>query len=203
MNVRTLLIASGIFLVSVAAVLLGVQLYERNTSFRGSEIDPAPPAFSFELERADGSLYRVADQQGKVVLLFFGYTNCPDFCPTTMAEFRRIYEDLAEDDLTDLVEFVFITVDPERDDPDTVDTYVTNFNSHFTGLSGTEEDLLPVWDGYFVFREIQDEGSEAGYLVAHSTRVYVIDQQGRLRLTFPFGMEPEDMARDIRKLLDE
>lgn len=203
MNVRTLLIASGIFLVSVAAVLLGVQLYERNTSFRGSEIEPAPPAYPFELEQADGSSYSLAAQEGKVVLVFFGYANCPDFCPATLAEYRRIYQDLDEDDLAGEVEFVFITVDPERDDPETIETYVSNFNSHFVGLSGTEDELQPVWDGYFVFRERQDVDSEAGYLMAHSTRVYVIDQNGRLRLTFPFGMEANDMARDIRKLLDE
>lgn len=203
MNVRALLIASGILLVSIAAVLLGVQLYERNASFRGSEIDPPPPAFAFELERGDGSVYRLADQGGKVVLVFFGYTNCPDFCPATLAEYRRIYEDLDEDDLADQVEFVFITIDPERDDLETIETYVTSFNSDFVGLGGAEAALQPVWDGYFVFREKQDVDSEAGYLMAHSTRVYVIDPAGRLRLTFPFGMEAGDMARDVRKLLDE
>lgn len=203
MNKRTLLIASGIFFVSVAAVLLGAQIYANNNSFRGSLIEPAPPAYEFAIEQADGSTYRLADQQGKVVLLFFGYANCPDFCPATLAEFRRAYEALAEDGLQSQVEFVFITIDPERDDPDSVDAFVSSFNPNFVGLSASEEDLQPVWDGYFVFREKQDVGSEAGYLMSHSTRVYTIDTDGNLRLTFPFGMTGEDMSHDVRMLLEE
>lgn len=203
MNKRTLLISSGIFFVAVAAVLLGAQIYENSTSFRGSEIAPAPPATDFALERANGQVYRLSDQEGKVVLLFFGYANCPDFCPATLAEFRRAHEQLAEDDLADQVEFVVITIDPERDDSESIDAFVSSFNPDFVGLSGTEEELQPVWDGYFVFRERQNVDSEAGYLMAHSTRVYAVDKFGQLRLTYPFGQTAEDMVRDVRKLLNE
>ena len=203
MNRRNLLIGSGVFFVALAAVLLGIQLYTDAGTFRGSEIDPAPPATDFALREADGRLFRLSSQQDKVVLLFFGYANCPDFCPATLAEFRRVYEDLADDDLTDQVEFVFITIDPERDDPETAAAYAASFNPAFVGLSASEEELQPVWDGYFVVREKEEVGSEAGYLMAHTTRVYAIDKEGRLRLTFPFGQGAEDMSQDVRRLLRE
>jgi protein SCO1/2 len=203
MNKRTLLIASGIFFVSVAAVLLGAQIYANNNTFRGSLIEPAPPAHAFALQQANGDTYRLADQRGRVVLLFFGYANCPDFCPATLAEFRRAYEDLAEDGLQTEIDFVFITIDPERDDPESIEAFVSSFNPNFVGLSGSEEELQPIWDGYFVFREKQEVGSEAGYLMAHSTRVYAIDKDGNLRLTFPFGQTGEDMSHDVRMLLQE
>ena|SRR3990172_628038 len=202
MNLRKFLIGTGLVMVGIAALLLGVQTYERSQSFRGSLIEPSPPAWPIDLEQADGTLFSLDDQKGKVVLLFFGYANCPDFCPATLAEFKQIHEDLDPEQVNQ-VEFVFITIDPERDTPQTIADFVNGFDPDFIGLSGSEEELQPIWDGYFVYREKQDVGSEAGYLMAHTTRVYVVDKQGRLRLTFPYGMAAEDMTRDIRRLLEE
>jgi protein SCO1/2 len=202
MNLRKFLIGTGLVMVGIAALLLGVQTYERSQSFRGSLIEPSPPAWPIDLELADGTLFSLDDQKGKVILLFFGYANCPDFCPTTLAEFKQIYDDLGPEQVGQ-VEFVFITIDPERDTPQAIADFVNGFDPDFIGLSGSEEELQPIWDGYFVYREKQNVGSEAGYLMAHTTRVYVVDKQGRLRLTFPYGMAAEDMTRDIRRLLEE
>src|SRR3990172_13312343 len=128
MNLRKFLIGTGLVMVGIAALLLGVQTYERSQSFRGSLIEPSPPAWPIDLEQADGTLFSLDDQRGRVVLLFFGYANCPDFCPATLAEFRRAYENLSEDGLQTEVDFVFITIDPERDDPESIEAFVSSFN---------------------------------------------------------------------------
>jgi protein SCO1/2 len=201
MNARTVLIGLGVLLVGVAVLLVGMQLYAGGQSFQGSVIEPSPPAFDFELQRASGEAFRLSDEQGKVVLLFFGYANCPDFCPTTLSDFKKVHENLGEEAAG--VDFVFVTIDPERDSPELIDQFVTSFDPDFIGLSGSEEELQPVWDGYFVVREKQETDSETGYLMAHSTRVYVIDQVGRLRLTFPYGLGSDAMTSDVRRLLAE
>ncbi|MDA1330431.1 MAG: SCO family protein [Chloroflexi bacterium] len=201
MNARTVLIGTGVLLVAVAALLIGMQLYSGGQNFQGSAIEPSPPAFNFELQRTNGNSFRLDEERGKVVLIFFGYANCPDVCPTTLADYKKIHENLG-DQAAD-VDFVFITVDPERDSPEAIAQFVTAFNSDFIGLSGNGEELQPVWDGYFVARQKQESDSEAGYLMAHTPRVYVVDKAGFLRLTFPFGLDADAMTSDVRRLLAE
>jgi protein SCO1/2 len=116
-------------------------------------------------------------------------------------EYKQIASELGED--SDQVVFTFITVDPQRDTPEQLKTYVQGFNSAFIGLTGTEDELEKVYDNYGVYREVQDSDSAAGYLVDHTARIYVLDQQGQLKITFPFGMDIKAMTDDIRHLLDE
>lgn len=196
---RTVWLVFGAVLVG----LLGVWLvaFARPYSFHGSLIDPPVPAPAIELSRADGSLYRLSDQEGKLILLFFGYTTCPDFCPATMAEMKRVKAELAA--YADLLEVVFITVDPQRDSPERTQSYAAGFDPQFIGLSGSEEELSPVWKAYGVYRQIQEGQSALGYLVDHSTRVYLIDPAGNLRLTYSYGTPPQDIAADIRQILKE
>ncbi|KAA3644048.1 MAG: SCO family protein [Chloroflexi bacterium] len=184
-------------LIVVAVTVFFPQPYE----YQGSLIEPPADSYAFALTKEDGTTYRLQDQQGKVVLIFFGYANCPDVCPTTLSDFKKIQGQLA--DQADQVEFVFITIDPERDTPQDIENYVSAFDPSFVGLSGSVEELQSVWDGYFVYRAKVESGSEAGYLMDHTARVYVIDQQGNLRLTFPFGMEADAMAADIAQLVDQ
>ena len=172
-----------------------------NYDYQGSMIDPPVPAVDFSLTQQDGSSFTLNQQQGKVVLIFFGYANCPDVCPTTLADFKRVHEALG-DQASD-VEFVFITVDPERDTPEIIADYVAAFNPDFVGLSGTEEELQPVWDAYYVVRNKVESDSALGYLMEHSARVMVIDKQGMLRMTFPFGMAAEAITEDVQHLLAE
>jgi protein SCO1/2 len=201
MNLRTNLIVVGSLLVGLAALLLGVQIFESNRAFNGSLIEPSPPAVDFTLSNSDGSDYHLANRKGQIVLIFFGYANCPDVCPTTLAEFRNMHAELGED--ADLVDFVFITIDPERDASTDIERYVKSFNENFIGLSGQPEELRSVWDGYWVFREKQESDSEAGYLMAHTSRVYLVDKAGNLRLTFPFGVTASAMLDDVERLLKE
>ncbi len=194
-----------IWLVSVAVLagLLAVWLlaFSQPYSFHGSVIEPPIPAPPIELNRADGTMYRLSDRQGKIILIFFGYTTCPDFCPATMAEMKRVKADLAA--FADRLDVVFITVDPQRDTPERIHAYATGFDPQFIGLSGSEEELSPIWKAYGVYRQIQEGQSALGYLVDHSTRVYLIDPSGNLRLTFSYGTPPQDIAADIRQILKE
>lgn len=177
------------------------QVTAQNYTYQGSLIDPPVEAAEFELTDHNGDLFRLSDQRGKVVLIFFGYTHCPDVCPVTLSEFRQIKSKLG--DQSEKVEYVFITVDPERDTWESLGAYLENFDPTFIGLSGTREELQQVWQDYGVYQAKQESGSSAGYLVDHTARVYAIDINGNWRLTYPFGMEPEKIYQDVRHLIKE
>jgi protein SCO1 len=185
----------------IAAVTAGVFLFSKPDAFRGTTYgEPYPVAAEIELTRADGTHFRLSDMRGKIVMLFFGYTSCPDICPTTMAELKQALEKAG--DKANQVQVIFVTVDPQRDTPERVQEYVNHFNSEFIGLSGSESELAKVWHDYGVFREIADGSSAAGYLVNHTARVTLIDQQGNLRVSFPFDTPVEDVVHDLKLLLD-
>ena len=188
-------------LIGLAAILGVWQVAERNYTYQGSLIDPPAVAADFELVDQNGQPFRLSDQHSQVVLIFFGYTNCPDVCPVTLSDFRRVKQQLG--DQAGDVRFVFITVDPERDSQERLKAYLQGFDPAFVGLSGEPDTLQPVWTDYGVLVEKQETASAAGYLIDHTARVYAIDRQGNWRLTYPFGMEPEKMARDVAHLLKE
>jgi len=184
-----------------AVLLIWILAFASPYQLHGSEITTQVKAPDIELGRADGSHFSLASLERKVVLIFFGYTSCPDVCPTTLAEMKRVQTELG--DLASRVEFVFITVDPQRDTPDRTQAYAGGFSQAFIGLSGTETDLEPVWRGYGVYRKIQDSQSAAGYMVDHSARVYLVDAAGNLRVTYPYGTPVDDLVGDVRFLLKE
>jgi protein SCO1/2 len=156
------------------------------SSFRGSMLDEPVDVPDFALTDENGGLFRLSDQQGNVVLLFFGYTSCPDVCPTTLATWRKVHEALGED--AERVRFVFVTVDPERD---------------FIGLTGAPDELDPVYEAFDVYYEKDtSSGSALGYLINHTATTFVLDPQGRWRLRETYGTEAEDIVHDIRQLLD-
>jgi len=198
MKSRYILLGLGV-LVGVALILTGWQYFQPAYTFRGSLIDPPVPAADFELTDQHGQTFRLSEHNGKIVLLFFGYTNCPDVCPLTLSEFKRIKASLGSQ--ASDVRFVFITVDPERDTGEVLGQYIQNFDTDFVGLSGEREVLEGVWKDYGVYQAKQDVGSAAGYLVDHTARTYLVDKQGNWRLTYPFEMDPEDITRDVRHLL--
>jgi protein SCO1/2 len=173
----------------------------RPYTLRGSVIENPQAAPDFVLTDQNGQAFRLSEQQGKVVVMFFGYTTCPDVCPTTLAELKKVWADLEQG--ADAVRIVFVTVDPQRDTTQRLHDYLAAYNPAFYGLTGDEADLQLVWNAYGVFRYVRDEGSAAGYLVDHSARTYVIDRQGRLRLTYTFGTPVKDMVADLRYLVKE
>jgi protein SCO1/2 len=200
MNRKTLWVGILSLLVVVGAVL--TLFFAKPASFRGTSYgEPYPQAADFELYQSNGETFRLSEQKGKIVLLFFGYTACPDVCPTTLAELRVLMEELG--DKTEQVQVVFVSVDPERDTPEKIQEYVEHFNADFIGLTGDPEDLQVIWDDYGVFRERVESESAFGYIINHTARTYLIDQNGNLRLSFGFQTPVEDMVHDIEILLNQ
>jgi protein SCO1/2 len=198
---RKILLVGLVSFLLIATVAAGVFLFSKPDTFRGTAYaEPYPVASEFELTRQDGAQFRLSEMRGKVVLLFFGYTSCPDVCPTTMAELKQALEKVGAD--ADQVQVVYVTVDPQRDTPERVQKYVSHFNPDFIGLSGSESELAKVWNDYGVFREIVDGTSAAGYLVNHTARVTMIDQQGNLRVSFPFDTPVENIVHDLELLIE-
>jgi protein SCO1/2 len=195
MDKKILLVGLGLFLL-IGAVAAGVFLFSKPASFRGTiYAEPYPVAAEIELTRANGTSFRLSEMRGKIVLLFFGYTACPDVCPTTMADLRQALEKIGAQ--ADQVQVVYVTVDPQRDTPERVQEYVDHFNPNFIGLSGSEAELAEVWNAYGIFREIPNGTSAAGYLVNHTARVTLIDQQGNLRVSYPFDTAVESVVHDL------
>ena len=187
----------------IGIVIVGVLLFGKPADFRGAAyVEPYPAAPDFELTQADGTSFRLSEKRGEIVLLFFGYTSCPDVCPTTLAELNQTLEKLGED-AANRVQVIFVTVDPDRDTPERTQEYVNHFNTSFIGLSGTEAELTTVWDDYGVFREIVDGTSAAGYIVNHTARVTLIDGDGNLRVSFNFDTPVEDIVYDLKLILKE
>lgn len=201
MNSKTLSGVGIVLSILILGVYFAAQQAARRFTLNGSVIEPALAAADFELTQANGEVFRLSGQRGKVVLIFFGYTNCPDFCPTTLSEFKLIHQEL--DDLSAQVEFVFITIDPERDSAEKMQSYAQAFHPDFIGLSGDQETLQPIWEAFFVYRQKAEVGSAAGYLMEHSTRVIVVDKIGNFRMTFPYGLAANAMAADLIHLLNE
>lgn len=171
-----------------------------SADFAGRELTPPLPATDFTLKATNGSDFRLSQLRGKVVLISFGYTFCPDVCPTTLVELSQVRTRLG--DAAKRVQVAFITLDPDRDTLERLRLYTTAFDPSFIGLTGSDEQLAQVRKAYGVMAEKQVvSGTAAPYLIAHSAYTYVIDREGRLRLLFPFGLSVEEMAGDIMQLL--
>ncbi len=174
-------------------------LFSKSDSFRGTAYNkPYPPAPNFELTRSNGDSFRLSDQRGKILLLFFGYTFCPDVCPATLAELNMALNKIP--DKVDSVQVIFVTVDPDRDTPQITQEYVGHFNPSFIGLSGPILDLGKIWQDYGIFREVVTSDS-AVTTVSHTARVVLIDKDGNLRLSYPFGTPVEDIVYDLNLIL--
>jgi protein SCO1 len=170
-------------------------------TYKGVLIDPPARAADFELINQDNQPFRLSQQHGKVVLLFFGYTNCPDVCPITLAQFKEIKDQLGEK--ASQVQFVMITVDPQRDTTEQLQAYLGKFDPEFVGLTGEPAVLKNVWKDYGVYQEAQDVQGSLDYLVDHTARIYTIDPAGNWRLNYPFGMETGQIVQDLLHLLQD
>ena len=139
------------------------------------------------------------DFKGKVVVLFFGYTQCPDVCPTTMADLAQAMKLLGPK--SDEVQVLFVTVDPERDTQQVLAEYVPSFDSRFLGLHGTPEQMAETAKNFKIFyTKVEDKG-KSGYTIDHSAGVYVFDKQGHVRIYVKYGQKPAEIAHDLKTLL--
>jgi protein SCO1/2 len=190
----------AIFLTSlILASLPGCSGKPRNLN--GSPYEPPKPAPALDLQTLAGDTFDLSTLQGDIVLVYFGYTYCPDVCPTTLAEVKLIFEQLG--DQAERVHLIMVTVDPERDTPQVLNAYLDRFNPRFLGLWGQGEKLERVLSSYGVFAQKEPSDDPDHYLVSHSARLFIIDQEGMLRSNYSFGTPREDILSDIEYLLEE
>ena len=168
-------------------------------SFKGSDVTGSSFGRDFSLTDAGGATRTLADYRGKAVVVFFGYTQCPDVCPTTLSTLAETMKLLGPD--ADRVQVVFITVDPERDTPALLAEYVPAFDKRFLGLSGNAEATERVAKEFKVIYQKQPGATPTTYTMDHSAGVFVFDPQGRLRLYARNGQGPDAFAHDLRELL--
>ncbi len=158
---------------------------------------PAPP---FELTTETGERGELADFEGSVVLMYFGYTFCPDICPASLAELATALDSLDPADRSD-VQVVMVSVDPARDTPEALDTYLGHFDDSFVGFTGTDEEIAAVTAAYNVYYEVAEGSPATSYLVDHWSGVYVIDRDGNLVGSFGFETSGEEIAADVKEWL--
>jgi protein SCO1 len=184
-----------------AATLSGCQRAAPPHRFNAVDLTGATYAQGFDLPDFEGKPRTLADFRGKVTLVFFGYTQCPDACPTTMAELSGILKTLGPD--ASRVQVVFITVDPSRDTPALLKNYVTNFRPDFLALRGDEAQTNKVVKDFKVVVEKVPGKTADSYTIDHTAGTYVFDPQGRIRLFASQSLEPALLTADIQALLAE
>ena len=201
MDRKLIWIGGGILLLIVFGIAFSI-LFAQPPSFRGTlYTEPFPLATEIALEKENGEIFRLSEQNGKVTLLFFGYTSCPDFCPTTLAEMKQVLDGLGDD--VDKAQVVFITVDPDTDTPEKMQEYANRFHPAILGLSGTQEELQTIWTGYGIFRAETDTETSLGKIIDHTVRLYLIDLDGNLRLSYAYGTPYQDVLHDVKLLLKQ
>jgi protein SCO1/2 len=185
--------------VAAAAALIAFAAGCKPPSFHGTAYEPPEKAPPVLLRQTSGGDFSLADQRGSVVLLYFGYTHCPDVCPTTLTEWKRLKTALGRD--ASRVRFVFISVDPARDDPATLQRYVRRFDPDFIAATADSATLANVEHSFHVTSAREETGSANGYAVTHPAQTFVVDKRGDLRLLYSLGMDTNDVVSDIRQLL--
>ena len=168
-------------------------------AFKGIDITGAEYASGFELTDADGQRRRLTDFAGKVTVVFFGFTHCPDVCPTTLLELAAVKKALGADG--ERVQGIFITVDPERDTPALLKAYVDNFGAGFVALRGSVDETKAVAKNFKVFFAKVPGTTESSYSMDHTAGSYIFDTQGKLRLFTRYGTGAEALTHDLKLLL--
>jgi protein SCO1 len=198
-------------IVTVVAILIAVTIsifwgarQKAQEGYFGQRLFPDKDAYNFHLVDQQNHPFQLNDTRGKLVLFSFGYTHCPDVCPTTLTDLGNLYSDLSPD-LQKKVEILFITVDPRRDTPQIMGKYIPYFDRHFIGLSGTKEAIDDAAKAYGVTYEyVHTPGEDPDvYTVNHSTYIYLVNPSGKLELLYDHDKlkETDKIIADIKKVL--
>jgi protein SCO1/2 len=172
---------------------------EQPPAFKSTDISGVDWGKDFSLTDHQGQARRLADYKGKVVVLFFGFTQCPDVCPTTLISMREVVTQLGADGSR--VQVLFATLDPQRDTQELLAAYVPQFHPSFVGLRGDETTIAALAKDFKVFYTKQPGKTPDSYTIDHSTGSYAFDPQGRLRLLLRHGDDPGNIAADLKLLL--
>jgi len=187
----------------IILLLWGIILYvylDQNTKsdYYGMVYEREAPEFT--LTDQDGSKVSLSDFKDKLVLIFFGYTHCPDICPMTMSVMNNVVDQLG--DQAEQVQVIFVTIDPERDTQEKLKSYVPYYNENFIGLTGTPEEIDKVADDYNIFYSKEEVESASGYLMGHNSSVLLITPDGEIFLRYTQNrMDPVSIAGDIKRIL--
>lgn len=193
---------SWLFLPTVAAALAACDRLSGasgSPGFKGIDITGAPYGQGFSLTDFNGQPRTLADFQGRVVMLYFGFVQCPDVCPTALTRAVAVMEQLGPQAAQ--VQLLFVTVDPERDTPELLREYMAAFDPSFMALTGTDEEIKTAADAFRVYYKKIPTGSS--YTMDHTALTYLFDRQGRLRVALRHEQNVDDYAADIRSLLAE
>jgi len=166
-----------------------------------SSLPHYPIGGDFTLTDYNGKKFALKDAGGKPVLIFFGYTNCPDACPTILSRLRNLKSKMGS--AFDGVEILFITVDPERDTPDKLKKFLTFFQSGVRGLYGNSKETADVVKLYGVYHNKRDTGSRSGYSVDHTTTLFVLDKKGEVRYLFRYADDERSLIPVLTLLMEE
>ncbi|HEY0605427.1 MAG TPA: SCO family protein [Herpetosiphonaceae bacterium] len=189
-SIVALLLMSGVLILTACG---------RPYQYTATVLEPAKQVTDFTINDQNGQPFQLSAQRGKVTLIFFGYTNCPDFCPTTMGDWKQVKQLLGEDAAD--VHFVLLSVDPQRDTPEALKQYLDHFDPSFIGLRPSQEQLDQLSREYGVGADAHTQHRDTADPTLHGTYSYAIDQQGRWRLLFSYGTNPQEIADDLKQLL--
>lgn len=187
-----------IVLAAGALILAGCRPYQ----YQGTPYEPPQAATPISGVNWDGSNFNLSQMQGKPVLLFFGYTNCPDVCPTTLAEMKQLRQNLGAK--ADKMAFVYVSIDPERDTVERLKEFIPQFDPAFYGVHVEPAALEPVKQGYGVYAEkvyYDPNNQAAGYSVDHTARTYLISPEGQLVASYSYGTDVESIQKDVEHLI--
>lgn len=187
----------GLFILLLVALLAGCEKPKLPSPFHAGDVSVIFTQADFHLTDHNGKPRALADFRGKVVALFFGYTHCPDVCPTTLADLAQVMDMLGAD--AGRVQVLFITVDPERDKPEMLAKYVPAFHPSFLGLYGDAQATAQAAKSFYV--AYQKQPTSSGYNMDHSVGTFLVDPNGRVRLHAPLAQRAVWLADDIRLLL--
>lgn len=180
-------------MLGVFMALAALYVVFKPSAYRGMELNPPAPARPINLTDSNGLPFQLDSLRGRVSVVFFGYTHCPDECPATLAKLKLAMLDLGGQ--AQEVQVILITTNPARDSAQVLKDYVSVFNQAFLGLTGSPAEMETVWNAYGV---VVEDGGET-----HSELLYIIDREGNLRLTLPPDLDSLDIAHDLKTLLDE
>jgi protein SCO1 len=170
---------------------------DNKLTFNGSDLTEAKWDSSFKLIAHTGEEKTTKDFKGRVVAIFFGFASCPDICPTTMFELKKIKAELGKN--SNKLEVLFITLDPDRDTAELLSKFIPSFDSSFIGLTGNEESIKKITQQFKVYREKVTQGDS--YTIDHSSGIYLLDKEGAIRVRHPYGSEVKSIIEDIEKLI--
>lgn len=190
---KTLLVLTCLFLLGCK------QDNPTNTAIFGTDISNAGFSNSLALLDHTGKPRQLTDFKGKVIALFFGYTHCPDVCPTTLTELANVMKLLGNQ--SNEVQVLFVTLDPERDTQQILSKFVPYFDQRFIGLYGTSEQIKSAAKNFRVYYEKQTTTGKSGYSIDHSAGIYLFDKSGKIRIYLKFGQDEKEIAHDIRTLM--